>query len=73
MEDIQNTNGTSRDKRNTKYFKCKLYGKKQIRYWRRNDELKNVAINTLESKHSEKKRFKVTMHCGILLSGVRYT
>ena len=32
----------------------------------------NVAINTLESKHSEKKRFKVPMHYGILLSGVRY-
>ena len=32
MEDIQKTKGTSRDKTNIKYFKYKLYGKKQIRY-----------------------------------------
>ena len=36
------------------------------------DELENVAINTLESKHSEKRTFKVPMRYGILLSGVRY-
>ena len=31
------------------------------------DELENVAINTLESKHSEKRTFKVPMRYGILL------
>lgn len=36
------------------------------------NELENVAINTLEHKHNEKKRFEVPMLCGILLSGVRY-
>ena len=41
---------------NTKYFKYTLYGKKQIRYEEEmTDELENVAINTFESKHSEKK------------------